>query len=263
GAIVSSIWFAFNCTIYVASTYQPSICYLFSAEAAKKNEDGTQKTLKGKFKAKIAPGENTAAEAELERQITKEDFVKMEVLGQFNLGFIIARLRNDLFIIDQHATDEIYNFETLQTTTKLQSQPMVVPKLLELTAPQESILLDELPIFEKNGFRFTVDQSEGAMIGRRVRLSAVPNSKNTVFGVSDVEEMIHTLSDTPGVLCRPTKVRKMFAMRACRKSIMIGTALKKRKMKEMLVHMGEINLPWNCPHGRPTMRHLHTLTEDS
>jgi DNA mismatch repair ATPase MutL len=28
------------------------------------------------------------------------------LLGQFNLGFIIARLRQDLFIVDQHAADE-------------------------------------------------------------------------------------------------------------------------------------------------------------
>ena len=35
--------------------------------------------------------------------ISKDDFLKMSVLGQFNLGFIITRLENDLFIVDQHA----------------------------------------------------------------------------------------------------------------------------------------------------------------
>ena len=33
---------------------------------------------------------------------------------QFNLGFIIARIGADVFILDQHACDEKYNFETLQ-----------------------------------------------------------------------------------------------------------------------------------------------------
>ncbi len=50
----------------------------------------------------------------------------MKVVGQFNLGFIIAKLDNDLFIIDQHATDEKYNFEILQNTTTLASQKLVV-----------------------------------------------------------------------------------------------------------------------------------------
>lgn len=52
--------------------------------------------------------------------------MQMVVHGQFNLGFIIASLGKDLFIIDQHATDEKYNFETLQKTTKVQSQKLIV-----------------------------------------------------------------------------------------------------------------------------------------
>ncbi len=41
------------------------------------------------------------------------------------MGFIIARLGSDLFIIDQHATDEKYNFETLMKTTVIQSQRLI------------------------------------------------------------------------------------------------------------------------------------------
>lgn len=41
--------------------------------------------------------------------------------------------------------------------------------------------------------------------------------------------------------------------------VMIGTALSVPEMKKLLVHMGEIEHPWNCPHGRPTMRHLINL----
>jgi DNA mismatch repair protein PMS2 len=50
----------------------------------------------------------------------------MEILGQFNLGFIVTRLGSDLFIIDQHATDEKYNFEMLQLNTVLQNQRLVL-----------------------------------------------------------------------------------------------------------------------------------------
>lgn len=63
----------------------------------------------------------------------------------------------------------------------------------------------------------------------------------------------------PNTVCRPSRVRSMFASRACRKSVMIGQALSKRTMKQLIEHMGEIEHPWNCPHGRPTMRHLVNL----
>ena len=59
-----------------------------------------------RFKAVINPDENGNAEAELRKEIKKQDFLSMKVYGQFNKGFIIAALKDDLFIIDQHASDE-------------------------------------------------------------------------------------------------------------------------------------------------------------
>lgn len=78
-----------------------------------------------KFKSGINPVFNKKCEEELSKEISKDLFKKMIVVGQFNLGFIISRLEDDLFIIDQHATDEIYNFETLQKTTELTNQQLV------------------------------------------------------------------------------------------------------------------------------------------
>lgn len=82
--------------------------------------------------------DDSKATAALSRVINKADFASMEIVGQFNLGFIIARRRkqsssvveedapvmDDLFIVDQHAADEKYNFETLQQTTRIESQKL-------------------------------------------------------------------------------------------------------------------------------------------
>ena len=45
---------------------------------------------------------DVAANRELERVFRKDDFSRMRVVGQFNLGFILAALGDDLFIVDQH-----------------------------------------------------------------------------------------------------------------------------------------------------------------
>ncbi|KAH0631942.1 hypothetical protein JD844_019854 [Phrynosoma platyrhinos] len=210
-----------------------------------------------KFRAKISPGENKTAEDELRKEISKEMFAKMDIVGQFNLGFIIAKLNSDLFIIDQHASDEKYNFEQLQEHTVLQGQKLISPQNLNLTAVSESILMENLEIFSKNGFDFVTD--EDAPVTQRVKLISLPMSKNWTFGPQDIEELIFMLSDCPGVMCRPSRVRQMFASRACRKSVMVGTALNLNEMKKLITHMGEIEHPWNCPHGRPTIRHLANL----
>ena len=59
----------------------------------------------------------------------KEDFQKLEVIGQFNKGFIMAIMKEqgNMFIVDQHASDEKYNFETLSRTTKISPQDLVNP----------------------------------------------------------------------------------------------------------------------------------------
>ncbi|KAF1374095.1 hypothetical protein PFLUV_G00245690 [Perca fluviatilis] len=210
-----------------------------------------------RFRAKINPGENQSAEEELKKEISKDMFKEMEIIGQFNLGFIITKLNSDIFMIDQHATDEKYNFEMLQQHTVLQGQKLIAPQKLHLTAVSENVLMENIEIFRKNGFEFLVD--EDAQVMERVKLVSLPTSKNWTFGPADIEELIFMLCDSPGVMCRPSRVRQMFASRACRKSVMIGTALSVSEMKKLLVHMGEIEHPWNCPHGRPTMRHLANL----
>jgi DNA mismatch repair protein PMS2 len=63
------------------------------------------------------------------------------------------------------------------------------------------------------------------------------------------------------VIPRPKKVQRMLAMRACRSSIMVGKVLTLKQMERVVRHMGEMEKPWNCPHGRPTMRHLAGMGE--
>ncbi|XP_054722911.1 mismatch repair endonuclease PMS2-like [Uloborus diversus] len=210
-----------------------------------------------KFRSKISPTDNVVAEEELKKEISKEDFSRMKIIGQFNLGFIVTKLDEDLFIVDQHATDEKYNYETLQKDTILETQKLLNPQTLSLTAVSESILTEHLHVFEKNGFRFRIE--EDAKVGDRVQLVSVPVSHNWSFGKEDVDELIFMLTDNPIKMVRPSRVNQMFASRACRKSVMIGTALTHAMMKKLVLHMGEIEQPWNCPHGRPTMRHLFNL----
>ena len=220
-----------------------------------------------------AVDDETAPEDRLSLTVSKADFAIMRVIGQFNLGFILAvrpgsshaqtetTASDELFIIDQHASDEKYNFESLQSSTTVQNQRLVQPRVLDLTVIEEEIILAHPDALARNGFDIEVDTSGSAPVGRRCRLVSLPMSKGVVFGVRDLEELLVLLGEQTGGqdVVRPSKVRKMFAMRACRSSIMVGKTLTKKQMEGVVRHMGEIDKPWNCPHGRPTMRHLFKL----
>ncbi|KAK9832435.1 hypothetical protein WJX74_010234 [Apatococcus lobatus] len=137
-----------------------------------------------------------AAENELERVFNKANFSSMEVLGQFNLGFIVARLADDLFILDQHACDEKYNFERLQRETVLNRQPLLIPQPLDLS-PSETVLLRvHQPSLQANGFE--VKELDAGQLA----LTSVPFSRFTVFGVSDIQELL-TLLEQHGSSTQP------------------------------------------------------------
>ncbi|KAH9837618.1 uncharacterized protein C8Q71DRAFT_705911 [Rhodofomes roseus] len=212
----------------------------------------------------------------LSRVIDKSDFGSMEVVGQFNLGFIIGRRRkrtsssikpivdevlDDLFIIDQHAADEKYNFETLQETTKIESQRLFRPQPLEFAAADALLATENIDILRRNGFEIKVDEDAIPGEGHRLHLVAQPTSKSTVFDMKDLEELLHLMQDRPaGQMVRCSKARAMFAMRACRKSVMVGMPLNRQQMISVVRHMGTMDQPWHCPHGRPTMRHLSDIS---
>ncbi|CUA73438.1 DNA mismatch repair protein PMS1 [Rhizoctonia solani] len=213
--------------------------------------------------------DSVQAEQQLSRVIQKQDFLSMDILGQINLGFIIVRLRkkapgggslDDLFIVDQHAADEKFNYERLQRTTKIQSQRLIKPKVLELSIVDELTAIDNMDVLNKNGFVIQVDKEAAEDERPKVRLVAQPMSKDTIFDMKDLEEMLHQMKEgNASDTIRCSKARAMFAMRACRSSIMIGTALKHRHMINMVRNLAGMDQPWNCPHGRPTMRHLCNL----
>ncbi|KZV54362.1 hypothetical protein F511_03617 [Dorcoceras hygrometricum] len=231
------------------------------------NEEGKAKAL-------------AAATRELDRLFKKEDFNHMKVIGQFNLGFIVGKLDHDLFIVDQHAADEKYNYERLSQATILNQQPLLRPLLLELSPEEEIVISMHKDTFRKNGF--LLEEDVHAPPGNRYKLKAVPFSKKVTFGVAeqdklffsftDVMELISILSDNHGEcsmigtyredstdsVC-PPKVRAMLASRACRSSVMIGDSLGRNEMQKILRHLADLKSPWNCPHGRPTMRHLVDL----
>lgn len=221
------------------------------------------------------------AEQKLSLTVSKVDFGRMEIVGQFNLGFILAirpsisvSTDDELFIIDQHASDEKFNFERLQASTTVQNQRLVRPKALDLTAIEEEIILENSTALVENGFLVDVDQSGDSPVGHRCRLMSLPVSREVTFDLSDLEELVALLGESPSAsmlsehdehqlrhIPRPSKVRKLFAMRACRSSVMIGKSLQKKQMENMVRHMGQIDKPWNCPHGRPTMRHVIGLRD--
>eukprot|EP00927_Polykrikos_kofoidii_P076806 TRINITY_DN73834_c0_g1_i1.p1 TRINITY_DN73834_c0_g1~~TRINITY_DN73834_c0_g1_i1.p1 ORF type:complete len:988 (-),score=153.27 TRINITY_DN73834_c0_g1_i1:326-3289(-) len=254
-------------------------------------------------------GDNSKARQQVDTSFRFDQscFLQMRVIGQFNLGFVITALRTtkrigdcadttgassqpgslgaaglQLFIIDQHASDEKFRFEALNRESKVDRQPLVTPLAVQLTPAQEQLAAAHLELFRLNGFGVSFDDDRPQ--GRRLHLTALPTCKGLVFGERDVQDLLYTiqeaesqqsqpsLKETGGsglldmaghralwsstTVARPKKIWQLLACRACRGAIMIGKALRISEMEKILANLSSLQQPWNCPHGRPTMRHL-------
>lgn len=212
------------------------------------------------FNFSIHPKFNVVAEQELKCNLNKRSFEDMQVLGQFNRGFILARLDKHVFIIDQHATDERANYEEQLNKSPLVEQKMVHPKPLYLNSIQESAIINNLEELKKKGFQFVVNEEKPA--GYRVLLSATSICKGQGMDEhltrEDLEELIDVLLDSPNSFSSYAlkKVRNVAASRACRKSVMIGDQLSWSQMNDIVFKMSNLENPWICAHNRPTIRHL-------
>lgn len=204
--------------------------------------------------------DSNSAESVLQKELNKSDFEKMQIIGQFNKAYIITKDANELFIVDQHASDERKNYEKFMKFPAIEIQRLVHPVPLELSSTHEGLILSNIDLFKKQGFNFNIDSSK--RVGKKLSLVTVPISKDHAFGRTDIDELISELSDSsPSVMNSYVlkRIKKMIASRACRASVMFGDDLSFSKMKSIVSNMGELVKPWICAHGRPTIRHLLNL----
>ncbi|KMV65084.1 putative DNA mismatch repair enzyme [Encephalitozoon cuniculi EcunIII-L] len=178
---------------------------------------------------------------------SKGDFGRLEIIGQFNNGFIITKLEKNkktyLVAVDQHAADEIRNFEDIKKTFCLKKQSVISPVKLDLTPIEEMVVSDNVELFERNGF-----------VVKDGMLETVPVYKNQTFGIREFREL---LEDVKNEEYEFRKARSIIASKACRTSVMIGDVLSMADMKRIVKSLASLERPWKCPHGRPTFMVLN------
>lgn len=119
--------------------------------------------------------------------------------------------------------------------------------------------MQNLVVIEVNGFKVNIDISGEFLVGVRCQFLVFFLSCEMIFSFIDLEELIFLLGDILGeffyVFCF-VKVCKMFVMRVCWSSVMIGKVLIYSQMYGLVKYMGEMDKFWNCLYGRFMMRYL-------
>ncbi|OIR58274.1 MAG: DNA mismatch repair protein Pms1/Mlh2 [Amphiamblys sp. WSBS2006] len=195
--------------------------------------------------------------------ITKDRFKDLKIVGQFNRGFIIALLEGDgsrLYAIDQHAADEKRRFEKYMGELRIETQKLVCSKRVEMLADEELFVCENIPRIEK--WKFSVFFDEKAPPTQRVCLVGVPVVYKKTLGEGDFKEFVSSIIENADESTDTIpRIRRIVASMACRSSVMIGDAVGRRRMGEIVHGIGRLEKPWTCPHGRPTIRAIGWVGE--
>lgn len=150
---------------------------------------------------------------ELSQMFGKGDFSRLKVVGQFNKSFMLCKLGDsDLFILDQHACDEKYNFEQLSTTTVLHTQDLINPIKIQLSVTDALAVNLHREVFLFNGWKVvSVEeekmQPENSLLELRNEemhieassneflIKSVPHSKQTLFTTDDFMELVQIINE--------------------------------------------------------------------
>lgn len=129
------------------------------------------------------------------------------------------------------------------------------PINLQLSASQELVLEENINLLRSIGYELDFDSSRP--VNQRARLFTVPICGKVTFKLEDLEEILGQLENNQE--SNSSRLDKAFASKACRSSVMIGDVLSRHQMNEIVSNLATLQQPWNCPHGRPTLKHLKVL----
>ncbi len=193
-------------------------------------------------------------EKESEEEITILDITP---LAQLDNLYILAKDFRGLLIIDQHAANERVLYEKFKKDyqgSQIKFQDLLFPITIELSPKQEPMVSENLENLSKLGFGIEKFGFNTFIVKTVPVLLGENYDKKVILDIFDVLSESET-SIEPADISTMTKnlSEEMLKIMACHSAIKAGDKLNIEECYSLLEELGEVSLPYTCPHGRPTM----------
>jgi DNA mismatch repair protein MutL len=168
--------------------------------------------------------------------------------------YIVAESPEGMVLIDQHAAHERVLFEQMLRRMALQnpaSQQLLFPVTIEFLPREADFLLEQVETLQQAGVGITRFGPSTFLI------DALP----AMVKARDVAEFIRTvvtdLQQEGGETRKGRRLsEEVVAKTVCRHAVKANDALKPAEWDQLLHDLLACDLPYTCPHGRPTMIQL-------
>lgn len=163
--------------------------------------------------------------------------------------YIIIEIKNELYMIDQHAAHERVMYEKVKKNyysgLDKNSQMLLLPDVITLTHKEMDILNDNVEMFEKAGFVF---EEFG---DNTIKLTGVPDICLEI----DTKELFLETLDEINQVARTAKQEieeRFIATVACKAAVKANMDLTNEEVDSLMEELLKLPNPFTCPHGRPT-----------
>jgi DNA mismatch repair protein MutL len=184
-----------------------------------------------------------------EKILTKEAKQEYRIVGQVFDTYWIVEYRDKMLMIDQHAAHEKVKYEQILKKVEkneVYTQTLTPPVVINVT-PKEADLIKNYEIYFKElGFEIE-DFGMNAFAIRGVPLDLFGYDIKELF-----DEVLTQMVESP-VRGVPQIIREKIASMACKAAVKGNNSLTYEEADKLIEELLELDNPYNCPHGRPTI----------
>ncbi len=175
---------------------------------------------------------------------------QFRILGILNKLYVLMENAEGLVLVDQHAAHERILFEELRRRMEekgVPSQRLLLPQVIELTPRDAEWIERNLATLQKMGLG--VEE-----FGRHTfKLGSLPPFLSGAEPGRLLQDVIDSLKSASNSSSPLRLGEDMIAKTVCRHAVKANDLLRQPEVEKLIRDLLECELPYCCPHGRPTM----------
>jgi DNA mismatch repair protein MutL len=175
---------------------------------------------------------------------------EFRVLGVLGKLYVLMENKEGLVLVDQHAAHERILFERLRRETETAGVPcqrLLIPIVLRLPPKDYDWLLLNAPSLQKMGF------SVEAFGELTLKIDGIPQFLRMEDPANTIRQLVDELRSLTSNTSRLRLGEDVIAKTVCRYAVKANDYLHSAEIGQLVKDLLACELPYCCPHGRPTM----------
>jgi DNA mismatch repair protein MutL len=175
---------------------------------------------------------------------------QFQIIGVLSKLYVLMENADGLVLVDQHAAHERILFEELRRRMEEQgvpSQKLLLPQTFDLPPRDADWIERNLSILQKMGIGI---ESFGP---DTFKIDSVPSFLNVSDPAQFMRKVIDDLKSAGNSASAMRLGEEMIAKSVCRHAVKANDPLRYPEVEKLIRDLLDCDLPYCCPHGRPTM----------